>query len=118
MEPEIKTMKDTIISLAKQHKKNAYLQNVLSLKCGKCHREEKITYYELLSRGEFSIRQPLTTLSPFIAEYFYDEMVTVTPILITRKCQCGADLEEPFPVALECLITMLQVEPPDSQIYA
>ena len=109
-------MKDAIISLLEQNKKNKFLKNTIELRC-KCGFSEKITYYDFLS-GEFEIGKPTHTVSPFISESIYDETISVTPLQLSRKCpSCKEDITAVFPISLENIIPMLQSKPPDLLMY-
>lgn len=110
-------MKDVIISLLAQHKKNAFLKNTIELRC-KCGFLDKITYYDFLSGGEFEIGKPAHTVSPFISESIYNETISVTPLHFSRKCpSCKEDIITVFPISLENIIPMLQSKPPDLLMY-
>lgn len=110
-------MKDTIISLLKKNRDNKFLKNKVELKC-KCGFSEQITYYDLIVGGEFEIGETIQTISPFISEFIYDEMIRVTPLNLSRKCpSCGEKITAPFPISLENLIPMLQMAPPDPLMY-
>jgi hypothetical protein len=110
-------MKDAIISLLEQNKKNSFLKNTLELRCT-CSFLEKITYYDFLSGGEFEIGKPTHTVSPYITESIYDETISVTPLKLSRKCpSCGENIIIVFPISLENIIPMLQSKPPDLIMY-
>ncbi len=110
-------MKETIISLVQQHRNNQFLKNELELKCV-CGFSEKISYYNFLLKGEFDIGPPIQTISPFISESIYEEAITITPLYLSKKCQsCGTEIKAIFPVSLENLIPMLQLQPPDALMY-
>ena len=110
-------MKDTIISLILKNRKNSFLKNKVELKC-KCGFSEKITYFDFLSGGEFTIEQTVQTVSPFISESIYDETIRVTPLKLSKKCPvCGQEITAVFPISLENLIPLLQLQPPDPLMY-
>ena len=110
-------MKDAIISLLEQNKKNKFLKNMIELRC-KCGFLEKITYYDFLSGGEFEIGKPTHTVSPFISESIYDETISVTPLELSRKCPlCAENMLVVFPISLENIIPLLQSKPPDLFMY-
>ena len=110
-------MKDTIISLSQKNRNNTFLKNKVVLKC-KCGFCEKITYYDFLSGGEFDIGQTTQIVSPFISESIYNETIQVTPLNLSRKCpSCGNEITAVFPISLENLIPMLQLQPPDPLMY-
>ncbi len=110
-------MIDTIISLSQKNKKNNFLKNKIELKC-KCGFSEKITYYDFLSEGKFEIGETSQTVSPFISESIYDETIRVTPLTLSKKCPiCGQEIRATFPISLENLIPMLQMQPPDPLMY-
>lgn len=112
-----KSMKDKIISLSKKNRKNTFLKNIIELKCI-CGFSEKITYYDFLSGGEFEIGQTIQTVSPYISESIYDETIRVTPLNFSRNCPCCMEkITEMFPISLENLIPMLQMQPPDPLMY-
>src|SRR3972149_7179459 len=112
MQVVLDMMKDTIISLLEKNRDNIFLKNKIELKC-KCGFSEQITYYDFLSRGEFEVGQTTQTISPFITESIYDEMIRVTPLNLAMKCpSCGEGITAVFPVSLENLIPMLQMAPP------
>lgn len=111
------SMKDMIISLSKKNRKNTFLKNIIELKCI-CGFSEKISYYDFLSGGEFEIGQTILTVSPYISESIYDETIRVTPLNLTRNCpSCREKIAEMFPISLENLIPMLQMQPPDPLMY-
>jgi hypothetical protein len=111
------SMKDIIISLLQKNRQNTFLKNLIELKC-KCGFSEKITYYDFLSGGEFEIGQTIQTISPFISESIYDEMIRVTPLNLSRDCpSCREEITAMFPISLENLIPMLQMQPPDPLMY-
>ena len=110
-------MKDVISSLLEQNKNNKFLKNTIELRC-KCGFSEKITYYDFLSGREFEKGKPVHTISPFISESIYDEMISVTPLQLSRKCpSCNEDIIIVFPISLENIIPMLQSKPPDLLMY-
>ena len=110
-------MKDTIISLSQKNRNNNFLKNKLELRCD-CGFTEKLSYYSFLSAGEFIIGQPTAVISHFISESVYDETINVTPLYISKKCpSCGKEIVTVFPISLENLIPMLQLQPPDTQMY-
>lgn len=110
-------MKDMIIALLQKNRNNQFLKNKVNMKC-KCGFCERITYYDFLSGGEFEIGQTIQTVSPFISESIYDETIRVTPLHLSRKCpSCGEEITAVFPVSLENLIPMLQLQPPDPLMY-
>lgn len=110
-------MKDSIISLSQKNRNNKFLKNKIELRC-KCGFSEKLTYYDFLAGGEFNIGKPSSILSPFISESVYDETITVTPIILSKKCPaCGKELTAVFPLSLEELIPILQSQPPDPHMY-
>jgi len=110
-------MKEMIVSLSQKNRYNRFLKNKIELSC-KCGYLETITYYDFLAGGEFEISQPASIVSPFISESIYDETITVTPIHLTKKCpDCGEDITTVFPLSVENLIPILQVPPPDPQMY-
>jgi hypothetical protein len=110
-------MKDTLVSLSKKNRDNIFLKNKLKIRC-KCGHSEKITYYELLSGGEFSIGENTQTISPFISEAVIEETISITPINLARKCPvCGDDITAMFPLSLQDTISLLMSQPPDSQMY-
>lgn len=110
-------MKEILISLSKKNKHNKYLKNRLELRC-KCGFSEKVTYFDLLTGGQFNIGEPVATISPFISESIYDETINVTPLYISFKCsKCGEENSVVFPLSLENLISMLQSQPPDPHMY-
>lgn len=110
-------MKEMLISLSQKSKNNKFLKNKIELRC-KCGFSEKLTYYDFLAGGEFSIGQPASILSPFISESVYDETINVTPLHMSKKCQaCGQKITAVFPLSLENLIPILQSNPPDPVMY-
>ncbi|VVB88429.1 Uncharacterised protein [uncultured archaeon] len=110
-------MKDSVISLAQKNRNNRFLRNKIELLCA-CGFSEKLSYYDFLTGGEFDIGQPTATISPFISESVYDETINVTPLHATRKCPaCGKEIIVVFPLSLENIITILQAQPPDPQMY-
>lgn len=110
-------MKDTLVSLSKKNRDNLFLKNKLNIRC-KCGYSEKITYYDFLSGGEFSIGENTQTISPFISEAIIEETISVTPITLTKKCPvCGEDITAMFPLSLQDTISLLTSSPPDSQMY-
>lgn len=110
-------MKDAVISLSRKNRDNMFLKNKVEFRC-KCGYSACITYYEFLTCGEFSIGEPATTISPFISEAVYDEAITVTPIRSSKKCpDCGKEIIAVFPLSLEGLMSLLQLHPPDPQMY-
>lgn len=93
------------------------MKNKVKIKCicGFC---EKITYYDFLSEGEFDIGQTTPIVSPFISESIYNETIQVTPLSLSRICpSCGKEITAVFPISLENLIPMLQLQPPDTLMY-
>ena len=109
-------MNDAIIGLLNKNRNNNFLKNKVELRC-KCGYTEKITYFEFLA-GKFDTGQPIHTISPFISESVYDETITVTPLLFSKKCPaCSAEITVVFPLSLENLIPILQMRPPDPQMY-
>lgn len=110
------SQKETIIELVRK-KKNAYLSNRLQLECT-CGYAEAPTLYSILVSGGFEIMEPISTISPFVAEFIYDETITVTPIKVVKPCpKCGSNIEADFPLSVESLQTMLQTGPPDPAMY-
>lgn len=110
-------MKDIVVSLSQKNRNNKFLKNKVELQC-KCGYSGKITYYEFLSGGEFTIGQATPTISPFISESVYDETINVTPLHLSKKCPaCGTEMTAVFPLSLEDVISILQSRPPDPQIY-
>ena len=110
-------MKDILVSLSKKNRDNIFLKNKLNLRC-KCGYSGKITYYDFLSGGEFSIGENTQTISPFISEGVIEETISVTPITLTRKCpDCGEDITSMFPLSLQDAISLLKSQPPDPQMY-
>ncbi len=110
-------MKDEVISLATKNINNKFLKNKVELRC-KCGFSDKITYYDFLAGGEFEIGQPSSVVSPFISEYIYDETISVTPLILSKKCPaCGAEIKAVFPLSLENLVPILRLQPPDMQMY-
>lgn len=110
-------MNDKINSLLQKNRNNEFLKNKIEIKC-KCGYLEKITYFDLLSGGEFNIGQPASIISPFISESVYDETIIVTPIQLSRECpSCGGMIATMFPISLEDLIPILQSQPPDPNMY-
>lgn len=110
-------MKELVISLSHKNRNNKFLKNKIELRC-KCGFSEKLTYYDFLAGGEFSIGQPSSILSPFISESVYDETITVTPVSVSKKCPaCGELITAVFPLSLEELIPILQSQPPDPHMY-
>ncbi len=110
-------MKDTIISLSQKNRNNKFLKNKIELQC-KCGCSEKLTYYDFLAGGEFIIGETTPTLSPFISEAIYDETINLTPLMLSKKCSgCGGEIRAVFPLSLEDLISILQSQPPDPQMY-
>lgn len=110
-------MKELIVSLSQKNRYNKFLKNKVELKC-KCGYNETLTYYDFLAGGEYDFGQPASIVSPFISESIYDETITATPILMTKKCpDCGEDIGAVFPLSLENLIPILNMKPPDPQMY-
>lgn len=110
-------MKDTIVSLSKKNRDNIFLKNKLNLRC-KCGYSGKITYYDFLSGGEFSIGETTQTISPFISEGVIEETINVTPIILTQKCpDCGEEMTSMFPLSIQDTISLLESQPPDPQMY-
>jgi hypothetical protein len=110
-------MKELLVSLSQKNRYNRFLKNKIELSC-KCGYLDTLTYYDFLAGGEFEIGQPASIISPFISESIYDETITVTPILLTKKCpDCGQEITAVFPLSAENLIPILQVQPPDPQMY-
>ncbi len=110
-------MKELIVSLSQKNRYSAFLKNKVELHC-KCGYLETLTYYDFLSSGNFNIGQPASIISPFISESIYDETITATPIHMIRKCPlCGKEITAVFPLSLENLIPILQMKPPDPQMY-
>ncbi|MDW7726004.1 MAG: hypothetical protein SCH70_02650 [Candidatus Methanoperedens sp.] len=110
-------MKDTLVSLSKKNRDNIFLKNKLKIRC-KCGHTEKITYYDFLSGGEFSIGENTQTISPFISEAVIEETISLTPINLTIKCPvCGEDITTVFPLSLQDTISLLASLPPDPQMY-
>lgn len=94
-----------------------FLKNKVEIRC-KCGFNEKITYYDFLSQGEFDIGQTIQTISPFISESIYNETIRVTPLNLIRKCpSCNEEIAAVFPISLENLIPILQLKPPDPLMY-
>ncbi|PWB50772.1 MAG: hypothetical protein C3F06_11990 [Candidatus Methanoperedenaceae archaeon] len=111
------SMKDVIISLLQKNRYNTFLKNMVVLKC-ECGFSEKITYYDFLSSGEFEIGQTIQTISPFISESIHNETIRVTPLNLSRDCpSCKNKITEMFPISLENLIPILQMQPPDPIMY-
>jgi hypothetical protein len=110
-------MKDFVISLMEKNRNNRFLKNTINLEC-KCGYTENFTYYDFLTSGEFNIGKPTSVISPFISESIYDETIHVSPLILSRKCpDCGEEIISVFPVSLENLIPLLQLQPPDPQMY-
>jgi hypothetical protein len=110
-------MKELLVSLSQKNRYNRFLKNKIELSCT-CGYLETLTYYDFLAGGEFEIGQPASIISPFISESIYDETITVTPILLKKKCpDCGQEITAVFPLSAENLIPILQVQPPDPQMY-
>ena len=110
-------MKETIISLIEKNRNNKFLKNTIELKCI-CGFGEKITYFDFISMGKFDIGQTTQAVSTYISESIYDEMIRITPLNLSRKCpECGEEIKAVFPISLENLIPMLQMEPPDPLMY-
>ncbi len=110
-------MKDTIIALSQKNRDNKFLKNKIELQC-KCGYSEKLTYYDFLAGGEFDIGQPTPVLSPFISESIYDETINMTPLQLSKKCPaCGEEMTAVFPLSMENLVSILQSQPPDPQMY-
>jgi len=110
-------MKKKLISLSRKNKNSSFLKNKLEIKC-KCGYAEKITYYDFLACGEFEIGQSINTISPFISDSIYEETINITPLNISKKCpECGKEITAVFPVSLENIIPLLQLKPPDPQMY-
>ena len=96
---------------------NKFLKNTIEVKC-KCGFGDKITYYDFISAGKFDIGQTTQAVSTYISESIYDETILVTPLNLSRKCPaCGEEINAVFPISLENLIPMLQMEPPDPLMY-
>ncbi len=109
--------REILVSLSEKNRYNRFLKNKIELRC-KCGCIETITYYDFLAGGKFNIGQPVTIISPFISESIYDETITVTPIHLTKKCpECGEEIAAVFPLSVENLIPILQVQPPDPHMY-
>jgi len=110
-------MKEILISLSKKNKNNKFLKNKFEIKC-KCGYSENVTYYDFLAGGRFDLGQPAAIISPFISEYVYDETINVTPLTLLKECPvCGEKMIAVFPLSLENLISILQSQPPDPQMY-
>ncbi len=110
-------MKEQLVSLSQKNRYNNFLKNKVEFRC-KCGYLETLTYYDFLSGGNFEIGQPAAIISPFISESIYDEMITATPINMTKKCpSCGEEISVVFPVSLENLIPILKMQPPDPNMY-
>lgn len=110
-------MKDLIVSLSRKNKYNAFMKNKVEFHC-KCGYSEMLSYYAFLSGGDFSIGQPASIISPFISETIYDETITATPIHLTKKCpDCSEEITAVFPLSVEDLVHILQVQPPDPIMY-
>ncbi len=110
-------MKEVLVSLSEKNRYNRFLKNKVELKC-KCGYEEAMSYYDFLAGGAFEFGQPAHIISPFISESIYDETITATPIQLTKKCPvCGEEIIAVFPISLENLIPILQMEPPDPHMY-
>ncbi|NJD77126.1 MAG: hypothetical protein FIB08_08555 [Candidatus Methanoperedens sp.] len=110
-------MKEILVSLLQKNRKNNFLKNKVEFRC-KCGYSNKISYLDFFSGGDFRIGQPIPTLSPFISESVYDETINVTPLYLSRKCPvCGEEITAVFPLSLENLISILQSQPPDPQMY-
>jgi len=110
-------MKELLVSLSQKNKYNKFLKNKVELRC-KCGYNETLTYYDFLANGEYNFGQPVAIVSPFISESIYDETITATPILLTKKCpDCGENIAAVFPLSLENLIPILNMQPPDPQMY-
>lgn len=93
------------------------MKNGVELKC-KCGYSQKLTYYDFLTGEEFNIGQPAPVISPFISESVYDETINVTPLILSKKCPvCGEEITTVFPLSLENLIPILQLQPPDPHMY-
>jgi hypothetical protein len=110
-------MKELLVSLSQKNRYNRFLKNKVEFRC-KCGHSETLTYYDFLTGGEFDIGQPASIISPFISESIYDETISATPIFLTKKCpDCGEEIAAVFPLSLENLISLLQMQPPDPQMY-
>ncbi len=112
-----KVMKELLISLSQKNRENRFLKNKVELRC-KCGYNEMMTYYDFLAGGEYNFGQPASIVSPFISESIYDETISATPILLTKKCpDCGEEFAAVFPLSLENLIPILNMPPPDQHMY-
>ncbi len=110
-------MKELLVSLSQKNRYNKFLKNKVELRC-KCGYNGTLTYYDFLADGEYDFGQPVSIVSPFISESIYDETITATPILLTKKCpDCGEEITAVFPLSLENLIPILNMQPPDPQMY-
>jgi hypothetical protein len=110
-------MKELLVSLSQKNRYNRFLKNKVEFRC-KCGHSEMLTYYDFLTGGEFNIGQPASVISPFISESIYDETITATPIYLTIIChECGEEIAAVFPLSLENLIPILQMQSPDPQMY-
>ncbi len=110
-------MKELLVSLSQKNRYNKFLKNKVEFKC-KCGYIETLSYYDFLACGEFNIGQPASIISPFISESIYDETISATPIRLIKKCpDCGEEITAVFPLSVENLIPILQVQPPDPNMY-
>lgn len=110
-------MKEQLVSLSQKNRYNKFLKNKVELRC-KCGYIETLSYYDFLAGGEYNFGQPVSIVSPFISESIYDETITATPILLIKKCpDCGEEITAVFPLSVENLIPILQVQPPDPNMY-
>ncbi len=110
-------MKEQLVSLSQKNRHNNFLKNKVELRC-KCGYSEMLTYYDFLAGGEFNFGQTSSIISPFISESIYDETITATPIHMKKKCPtCGEEITGVFPLSLENLIPILQMQPPDPYMY-
>ena len=113
----LEAMKDLLVSLSRKNRYNKFLNNKVELRCT-CGYNETMTYYDFLVSGEYNFGQPVSIISPFISESIYDETITATPILLTKKCpDCGEEIAAMFPLSLENLIPILKMQPPDPHMY-
>lgn len=114
---DLKFMKELLVSLSQKNRYNRFLKNKVELRC-KCGHTETLTYYDFLAGGEFNLGQPISVVSPFITESIYEETITATPINLIKKCpECGEDIMAVFPISMENLVPLLQVQQPDPQMY-
>jgi hypothetical protein len=117
MKINLEAMKELLVSLSQKNRYNKFLKNTVELRC-KCGYSEMLTYYDFLAGGEFIIGQPASIISPFISEYIYDETIIATPIHLIKKCHdCGEEITAVFPLSVENLIPILQLQPPDPNMY-